>query len=82
MGFIDWFSKQTIPHKQGKAFFLLGTEEPKSHIKAYRSVGVNTEKIVTDLKKAGIDTTFEWVPGNHFANPMERAERAFSHLTD
>lgn len=82
MGFIDWFSKQTIPHKQGKAFFLLGTEEPKSHIKAYRSVGVNTEEIVTDLKKAGIDTTFEWVPGNHFANPMERAERAFSHLTD
>lgn len=80
MGFMDWFDKQTIPHKQGKAYFLLGAEEPKSHIKAYRSVGVNTEAIVDALKKAGIDTTFEWVPGNHFSNPMERAEKALANI--
>ena len=80
MDFMEWFDKQTIPSKQGKAYFLLGTEEPKANIKAYRSVGVNTENIVGALKKAGINTTFDWVPGNHFANPVQRAEKALEHL--
>lgn len=79
-GFIDWFDKQPVPHKNGKAFFLLGTEEPKAHIKAYRCVGVNTEAVVARFKAAGIDTTFEWVPGNHFANPLQRAEKALKEL--
>lgn len=82
MGFMEWFDKQNIPHKQGKAYFLLGTEEPKAYIKAYRSVGVNTENIVDVLKKTGIDTTFDWVPGNHFANPLQRAEKALAYLAD
>ena len=82
MGFMEWFDKQTIPHKQGKAYFLLGTQEPKANIKAYRPVGVNTETIVGALKKAGISTTFEWVPGNHFANPLQRAEKALANLTE
>lgn len=80
LGFMDWFEKQAIPHKEGKAYFLLGTEEPKANIKAFRPVGVNTENIVAALKKAGIDTTFEWVTGNHFANPLQRAEKALGFL--
>lgn len=75
MGFMEWFNKLSIPHKQGKAYFLLGKEEPKANIKAYRPVGVNTENIVDALKNAGIDTTFDWVPGNHFSNPLQRAEK-------
>lgn len=80
-GFMEWFSRQTIPHKQGKAYILLGTEEPKAYIKAYRTVGVNTENIVGALKKAGIAVTFDWVPGNHFANPLQRAEKALAFLS-
>ena len=80
--FMDWFDKQTILHKKGKAYFLLGTEEPKANIKAYRSVGVNTENIVDALKKVGIGTTLDWVPGNHFANPLPRAEKALVYLAD
>ena len=81
-GFKEWFDRQTIPHKQGKAYFLLGTEEPKANIKAYRTVGVNTENIVDALKKARIVTAFDWVPGNHFANPLQRAEKALERLAD
>lgn len=80
-GFIDWFDQQTVPRKSGKAYFLLGTAEPQAHIRAYRSVGVNTEAVVARLKSAGIDTSFEWVPGNHFANPLQRAEKALSHIS-
>lgn len=79
-GFIKWFDGLTIPHKQGKAYFLLGVEEPKAHIQAYQSVGENTLHVVAKLKEAGIGVTFEWVPGNHFSRPVHRAEKALDHL--
>lgn len=79
-GFIDWFSGIKIPSKEGKAYFLLGEEEPKAHVKAYQSVGVNTERIVERFKSAGIAVEFEWVPGNHFSRPVHRAERALRAL--
>lgn len=79
-GFIDWFENQTISQKNGKAFFLLGTEEPKARIKAYQSVGVNTEAIFNRLSASGIECRFDWVPGNHFANAGPRAEKALEYL--
>ena len=79
-GFLDWFEQQPVPKKTGKAYFLLGEEEPHAHVKAYQSVGTNTEKIVERLKKGGIKVTFEWVPGNHFSRPVHRAERALHAL--
>lgn len=79
-GFMDWFDQQTLPDKKGKAVFLLGDKEPKAWIKAYRSVGVNTEAIVEKLRKARIDVSFTWVPGNHFADPVGRASLAVSSL--
>lgn len=82
MGFMDWFERLTIPSRQGKAYFLLGSDEPKAHIKAFRSVGKDTEAIASALREAGIDTAFEWVPGNHFSNPIQRAEMALAHLAN
>lgn len=79
-GFIEWFRKQPLKGKTGKAYFLLGVEEPHSNIKAYDSVGENTEIIIELLKKAGIHTEFEWVPGNHFSRPVHRAEKALIGL--
>lgn len=79
-GFLNWFNNQTIPKKDGKAYFLLGKQEPKAPIKAYQSVGVNTEAIVNRLQSLGIQTQFDWVPGAHISNPMPRAERAFDYL--
>lgn len=80
-GFLDWFNNHAIPSKHGAAYFLLGVDEPKAKIKAYRTVGVNTEAIVKRLKSAGITTHFDLVPGNHFTNPMPRAEKALKFLS-
>lgn len=80
LGFIEWFEKQNIPSKTGKAYFLLGEEEPHAHVKAFQSVGVNTLRIVDTLKEHGLNVTFEWVPGNHFSRPVHRAEKALSAL--
>lgn len=79
-GFLEWFNQQSIPSKSGKAYFLLGLEEPLAHVKAYQSVGRNTEEIVTRFKESDIDVEFDWVPGNHFSRPVHRAERALAAL--
>ena len=79
-GFLEWFNKQPLSSKSGKAYFLLGVKEPKAWIKAYRSVGVNTESIVKRLESSGISTTFQWVPGDHFADNLGRAEDALKAL--
>lgn len=80
VGFLEWFEKQPVPEKTGKAYFLLGEEEPHSHVKAFQSVGENTEAIVKRLKDSGIETEFEWVPGNHFSRPVHRAEKGLDGL--
>lgn len=79
-GFMSWFENREIPQNKGKAYFLLGTAEPNAKIKAYQSVGVNTEAISNRLKSSGIECRFDWVPGNHFANPIPRAEKALGYL--
>lgn len=79
-GFIKWFIAQPAPQKIGKAFFLLGREEPQSRVKAFKSVGQNTEIIVDRLRTDGISVNFKWVTGDHFSNPTERAETALDAL--
>lgn len=81
-GFIDWFDAQTIPVKTGKAFFLLGRSEPEASVKAYRTVGVDTQAVVDRLQASGIDTTFRWVPGNHFNDPAGRARIGVEFLAN
>lgn len=79
-GFIEWFMAQKPDQKEGKAYFLLGTQEPKSPVKAFRSVGENTATIVEVLKRTGISVEFQSVPGNHYSNPLPRLDAAFSGL--
>lgn len=79
-GFIDWMKRIKIPQKSGMGFFLLGDQESKSNVKAFDTVGVNTAEILSLLKAAGIKAEFESVPGNHFADPIPRLEKAFNAL--
>ena len=79
-GFLDWMKNRPIPEKTGKGYFLLGDQEPKSKVKAFQSVGTDTQEIVAILRKAGITTEFQSVPGNHYSDPIPRLEKAFSAL--
>lgn len=79
-GFLDWFKEQPKLSKSGKAYFLLGKKEPSAPVKAYRTVGVNTEAVVERLQADGIKVKFEWVPGTHIDNPLPRAHAAFGYL--
>lgn len=79
-GFVEWIKSQPIPHKNGKAFFLLGDQESKSKIKAFSSVVIDTNEIITILNKAGINTMFRCVPGNHYSDPIPRLNLAMISL--
>ena len=79
-GFLDWMKNRPIPEKTGKGYFLLGDQEPKSKVKAFQSVGTDTQEIVAILRKAGITTEFQSVPGNHYSDPIPRLEKAFAAL--
>ncbi len=79
-GFIDWMKSREIPHKTGRAFFLLGNKESHSPTKAFNIVEQNTLEIISLLNSAGITTDFQMVPGNHYADPIPRLTRAFTSL--
>ncbi|MDE6317713.1 MAG: hypothetical protein K2L73_04870 [Muribaculaceae bacterium] len=79
-GFIEWMNKIKIPHKTGFGYFLLGDQESKSNVKAFQSVGADTDQITKLLRDAGIHVEFESVPGNHFSDPILRLEKAFTAL--
>lgn len=79
-GFMDWFEGQPLPEKGGKIYFLLGRKEPHARVRAYRSVGVNTEAIYERFSRGGFDTRFDWVPGAHIDNALPRAEKALAFL--
>lgn len=79
-GFADWFASRRLPEKRGMAYLSLGDTEANSKVKAFQSVAADTEKVVSALEKAGIRTVFESVPGNHYADPLPRLERAFRSL--
>ncbi len=79
-GFIEWMRSRTIPAKSGTAFFLLGDKESRSKVKAFDSVGVNTQEIITLLRANGIHTEFESVPGDHYADSIPRLDSAFTSL--
>ncbi len=79
-GFIDWMRSRIIPSKSGNAFFLLGDKESQSKVKAFDIVGQNTQEIISLLQAKGIHTEFESVPGNHYANPIPRLDKAFTAL--
>lgn len=77
-GFVEWFAHQDFSRKTGKAYFLLGDQETKA--KAFSTVGANTAEIVDSLRCQRVDVEFQSVPGNHYADPIPRLEKAFAGL--
>lgn len=79
-GFMEWFKGRPVPDKDGKGYFLLGDKESKSGVKAFDRVGANTREIIELLQAAGVNVEFQSVPGNHYADPVPRLEKAFTAL--
>lgn len=53
-------------------YFSLGDRESKTRNPVLRQVRQNTQEIREFYRDRGIDTVFQWNPGNHFDHPVER----------
>ncbi|MCC8114421.1 MAG: hypothetical protein LIP03_10630 [Bacteroidales bacterium] len=80
VGFVDWLQSLQIPYKRHGAYFSLGSEEPYSHNPLYATVGSATSQTMAILNAAGVGTTFEQNPGNHYAPFLPRLQRALAFL--
>lgn len=78
-GFTEWFAERDFRGKKGRAYFLLGDRE--SQARSFSSVAVNTSRIIADLRNQGVEVTFESVPGDHYADPIPRLNKAFAALS-
>lgn len=79
-GFVNWMKTRSVPHKSGKAFFLLGDKENKSKVQEFNNVLADTQEIVELLRSSGIDTEFKMVPGDHYSDPIPRLNLSFKAL--
>lgn len=79
-GFEQWIFHRSFAGKNGRCYMLLGEDEPRSNIPAYRKVGVCTENIVGYMRRSGVYVTYDIVPGNHFQYGIERLDKAFENL--
>lgn len=79
-GFVTWIKSLPVPKKPGRAYFLLGSLEAKTKVKAFQPVQTDTVEIVDYLHDNGISDIFELVPGNHYQFPEQRLDRAFARM--
>lgn len=85
-GFTD-FIRENAPkcgcgEKTGleKAYFSLGDRESRTRHPLMSRVDACTAEVVESVRSYGIETTFEWNPGNHFDHPELRMARALAWL--
>ena len=63
-----------------KAYFSLGDRESRTRHPLMSRVDACTAEVVERFRSYGIETTFEWNPGNHFDHPELRMARALAWL--
>ena len=63
-----------------KAYFSLGDRESRTRHPLMSRVDTCTAEVVERVRSYGIETTFEWNPGNHFDHPEQRMARAIAWL--
>ena len=85
-GFTDYIRnnapKSGCGEKSGleKAYFSLGDRESRTRHPLMSRVDACTVEVVERFKSYGIETAFEWNPGNHFDHPELRMARALAWL--
>ena len=79
-GFVGWLASQLLPRRSGLVYLSLGDRESATRVKAFQSVGIDTQRVVALLRRAGIDVFFEWNPGTHYAPFYPRLKKAMDKL--
>lgn len=76
----DFLRAQLPKHSPGRFYFSLGNKERKTRNPLLVPLATQTTEAERLLREAGVQTTYEINPGNHFTEPDERVARAIRWL--
>lgn len=79
-GFTDFIRDNAPIGHIGKVCISLGDRENHTRHPLMSQVDTCTAAVVEAVKTRGIDTVFEWNPGNHFDHPERRMARAIAEM--
>lgn len=79
-GFTDFIRDNASVGHIGKVCISLGDRESHTRHPLMSQVDTCTAAVVEAVKTRGIDTVFEWNPGNHFDHPERRMARAIAEM--
>lgn len=79
-GFTDFIRNNAPAGHIGKVCISLGDRESHTRHPLMSQVDTCTAAVVDAVKTRGIDTVFEWNPGNHFDHPERRMARAIAEM--
>lgn len=79
-GFTDFIRDNAPVGHIGKVCISLGDRESHTRHPLMSQVDTCTAAVVEAVKTRGIDTVFEWNPGNHFDHPERRMARAIAEM--
>lgn len=79
-GFTEYAESHRMKRTPERLYFSLGDREPRTRNPLMQTVGEKTEELVRHYRGQGIDTTFEWNPGNHFKDPELRIAKGIATL--
>ena len=79
-GFTDFIRNNAPAGHIGKVCISLGDRESHTRHPLMSQVDTCTAAVVEAVKTRGIDTVFEWNPGNHFDHPERRMARAIAEM--
>lgn len=79
-GFTDFIRDNAPAGHIGKVCISLGDRESHTRHPLMSQVDNCTAAVVDAVKARGIDSVFEWNPGNHFDHPERRMARAIAEM--
>ena len=77
-GFTDWM--RSAEGKLPRAYLSVGDREKLGKNPAFASIEDKTREAEEILQEKGTEVFFELNPGNHFAEPEKRLEKAIRHI--
>ncbi len=73
--FADFMRETPLPAALRAVYLSLGDAEPRTRHPLMRTVGESTGAVYETLRTRGVETVFEWNPGNHFRDEELRTAK-------
>ncbi len=80
--FSDFAASHTFARRPERVYFSLGDRESRTKNPVMRLVEDNTRKLCDAYAAQGIETTFEWNPGNHFQDAELRLAKGIAWILE